>query len=62
MLTLAISIAILIGHLSHLVQAEEDSILNLATTDPSQFDTSTPDGDIFINGSFKSYFKSLSNT
>ena len=43
------------------VKAEEASILEGATV-PTALDSRTPDGDVFLNGSFKSTISSLSTS
>ena len=47
--------ALLTGHRIRLVKAEEESILHSATVHGNLRTPWTPDGNVIINGSFKSY-------
>ena len=54
------AILFLLMHLLLQTRAEEDSIMHLATV-PTELHSVTPDGDVLINGSLKSYIKTVSN-
>ena len=48
------------GHLGQ-VNAEESSIMAGATVPPTALWSGTPDGDVLINGSYKSFIKTAAN-
>jgi len=54
--------ALLFGDRLSLVKAEESSIMAGATVPTAQLYSGTPDGDVIIHNSYKSFIKTASNT